>query len=302
VANNRNGSGTSLISVAERMGQRLRTVRLGGRALSYVDAGSGPPILLVHGLGASWHVWTPVLEELSSDFRVIAVDLPGAGSSDRLPWAGDLASYSAALVELMRRLGVGPVAIVGHSLGGIVAQRAAAELGPQCSGLVLVSSGGVAMSRLRLHAALGVLSLLRIFVISPVFGLAWRSRHVRKALVEGLARESAALPEDFVRMLTRSYGAPGFWRLLHAARGDVSGGRMPTPDAPTLVMWGRRDPLLPAALGRRLADGLPSARYVDWPEAGHSLMLERPAEFSEAVRSFVRSLDRPGTAHGDRAG
>lgn len=281
--------------LVEQLTPCLRTIRIEGRALSYLDIGTGPTVLLIHGLGASWHVWASNLQDLARDHRLIAVDLPGFGSSDRPPRSADLGPYAADVVELLDRLGCGPLVVVGHSLGGIVAQRVAAQLGSRCRGLILVSSAGAPTSRGRLEAVSAGLALLRIVVGTPMLLEAiWKRPRLRDAIIASLAGNSGAVSDDYAHLLGRDFHTDGFWRALGAVRGDVRGttvrDRWSVLTMPTLVLWGDEDKLLPSVFGRALAEGIPGAAYEEWAGVGHGAMVERPAEFNALLRTFVAGL------------
>ena len=291
--------------LVEQWADRLQVTRIDGRSLSYLDAGSGPTLLLIHGLGGSWHSWAANLEDLARDHRVLAVDLPGSGASDSAPRTGGLEPYAVALAELVRRLDCGPVVAVGHSLGGIVAQRLAARLGSQCVGLVLVAPAGPQLSRVRLDAVSLGLSLIRLVVTTPhLLDSLWKRPWIRDAVISNLAGPDGAVSEEYAHLLADGYGSSGFWGGLGASRRETQGPDLRTLwsrlSMPTLVLWGDDDKLLPPAVGRRLALEIPGAAYANGPGSGTDRWWSgRPrstpgsAPSSEADCSCLREA-RPG--------
>lgn len=105
-----------------------RTLRLSdGRAVRLLEAGAGPAVLLLHGVGLRAEAWEPQISDLSQDHRVIAVDLPGHGDSDLLPGTPALPDYVAWAGRLVQALGAGPVAVAGHSMGALITLGLAVE-------------------------------------------------------------------------------------------------------------------------------------------------------------------------------
>ena len=124
-------------------GVEVRTITLHGRPLSYVQAGSGPVLLLIHGIAGTLENWQAVMEPLAREHTVLAPDLPGHGGS--APGAGDysLGALAAGLRDLLVALGHQRATLVGHSLGGGVAMQFAYQFPEMTERLVLVSSGGL---------------------------------------------------------------------------------------------------------------------------------------------------------------
>ena len=276
--------------LVERLQPQLRTVRIDRRSLVFLDVGRGPTVLLIHGLGQTWHGWAAIVEDLARDHRVIAVDLPGSGLSDRLPWSRDLAPYAAGLVELLELLGATPALVVGHSMGGIIGQRVALQLGSRCTGLLLSASAGMAIPRMRLDAISCGLTLVRaIFYTRCATRAIWRVKPLRDAVIAGFVADPAALSADYALLLCGGYRGPGYWRALHAARGDQIRLRIAALSVPTILVWGDRDPLIPPALSRDLAASIDGAETHEWAGVKHAPHLERPPEFNDLIRTLGKS-------------
>jgi len=107
----------------------------------YLDVGAGPPVVLVHGLASAWSVWYHTLPALSAHYRVIAVDLPGFGRSDAFGRDVEVTDYVDVLIELLDGLEIERVGLIGHSLGGVIAQHFAARHSARTAALVLVATG-----------------------------------------------------------------------------------------------------------------------------------------------------------------
>ena len=128
---------------------RVRYVTIHGYRRAYVKVGSGPALLLIHGIGDSSDTWRPVVEQLAEHYTVIAPDLLGHGRSEKPRADYSVAGFANGMRDLLNVLEVDRVTVVGHSLGGGVAAQFAYQFPDRCERLVLVSSGGVGRTCLR---------------------------------------------------------------------------------------------------------------------------------------------------------
>ena len=239
-------------------GDRVREVRLDTLRLRYTVAGAGPPLLLIHGLGASGRWWRQSVPALSSHFSVYLVDLVGFGANRGQRFV--LASAAHILARWMAAVGIARASVVGHSMGGYVAAELAATAPDRVDRLVLVDAAGLPIPGTFLH-------------------------HVRD-----LVRSLRGIPRDLVRLAIADYLRAGVLTMIGAGtavvRGDLSG-RLGEIRCPTLIVWGERDPLIPLSSGRRLAELIPGSRLHVLPGVGHAPMWERPEEFDRLVLDFL---------------
>jgi pimeloyl-ACP methyl ester carboxylesterase len=279
---------TSGISSPGRL--RFATVVTRRLHLSTVEAGTGAPVLAIHGLGATKGSFLPTVVALADRFRVIAADLPGFGDSDKpIGVRYDPGYFADTIIDLLDALGLDRVHLIGNSLGG----RIALEIGlrtPQRVGRVALLAPSLAWRRPRRWAP--ALRLVR-----PELGLIQLApRPVVQALVQRLipgadSGWTAAGVDEFLRAyltpagraafyaaarhiyLEAPYGKDGFWPRL----GEL------TPDA--LFVWGRRDTLVPIAFARHVAEALPQASHLEL-DCGHVPQIERPAQTNKAIAEF----------------
>ena len=270
---------------------RFRSVATSGPRLSILEAGTGPPALALHGLGGTKGSFLPTVAALAGHFRVIAVDLPGFGDSDKpIGAAYDARFFAGAGIGLLDALALDRVHLIGNSLGGRIALEIA--LGhPDRVGRVALLAPSLAWRRQRPW-----LPLLRL--TRPELGLVQLApRPVVEAIVHRLipgADEgwAAAGVDEFLRAyLTRAgraafyaaarqiylddpHGEEGFWPRLRTLQ----------PDA--LFVWGRRDRLVPIAFARHVADALPRARHLEL-DCGHVPQVERPKQTHAALTAFL---------------
>lgn len=268
---------------------QIREAQVQGRRLRYLDRGSGPAVLLVHGLGGAWTTWLENIPLLSAENRVIAVDLPGFGGSEPPPPDSGIDVYSDALAALLDRVGVETALVVGHSLGGLVSCRLALTHPDRVRALVLVNAGGVAMGRAQLAAIVrGFLAFNVVFSRPGAMRAFARRPRLRRALLSGFLRNPGAMGPELASETLPLMAAPGFETAVRAgaeAAGDPGVERIA---APTLLLWGRHDRVLTLAQAEALVSTLPDGRLEVVEEAAHCPMFERPAEFNAALGAFAR--------------
>jgi pimeloyl-ACP methyl ester carboxylesterase len=247
--------------------------------------GQGIPIVYVHGLLSTSASWKNALLAASAGHPGIAVDLPGFGFSDR-PWPNDytVAGQAQALLGYLQARGFDRVVLAGNSLGGAVCLIAAAAQPSRVVALVLVGSASP-ISRIpwnfQLLRAPVVGELEMELLIRPVQEAALRYRL--------FARPERVTPEE-VDDDWRPITVPGTRRAaLGAIRSSPRGfeNLLSRINAPTLVLWGKEDKILPPEEGLRLATEIRGARLTILPDTGHIPQEETPEEFSRAVAAFL---------------
>jgi pimeloyl-ACP methyl ester carboxylesterase len=260
----------------------------GVRWRSRETPGRGNPVVYVHGHLASSASWKEVLAAASAGRPAIAVDLPGFGFSDR-PWPFDYTAGGEArgLARYLEARGIGKAVLVGNSLGGGEAMVLAAERPDLVEALVLVAPatpGGPIPWPVRLLRVRGLGDLALALATRRFVGFGLRHRMYARA-----SRVTEAAIDDAWRPL----GVPGTRRAaLQAIRTDPEDwrGLEARVRVPTLVLWGARDRMLPAAEGERLVSRIAGARLVILADAGHLPQRETPDTFAAAVAEFVAAL------------
>jgi pimeloyl-ACP methyl ester carboxylesterase len=274
------------------------TLSLHGRALSYVKAGSGPVLLLIHGMAGTHATWQPVIEPLAQRHTVIALDLPGHGASEA--GAGDysLGSLAAGLRDLLVKLGHERATLVGHSLGGGIAMQFAYQFPEITERLVLVSSGGLGpeVNPVLRAAALPGANLFIAATAGP-------GRVAGAALARGLATvglQPSADVAEFARGYASLADAPrrsAFLATLRAVVG-TDGQRVEAGDrlylaggVPVLIIWGRRDRVIPVSHAEHAHEAIPDSRLEIFDAAGHMPQLELPARFVAVLERFLEETE-----------
>jgi pimeloyl-ACP methyl ester carboxylesterase len=234
-------------------------MRVRGHLVRYRVLGEGPPLVLVHGLGGSGRWWREQAAVLAARHRVIVPELPGFGWAMGAP-RFRLAEGPGLLLEVIERLGGGPARLVGHSLGAVVCLGLAAREPGAVERLVLIAPAIRTAARgLLAHALPAVGTILRL---PPAAALTVAADVARRSPAGLLVAAGELLAAD------------------HAE--DLAAVR-----APTLVLWGSRDTMVPAAGAAELARTMPAARLCVIPGAGHVPMLDRPGDVNRELLAFL---------------
>ncbi len=248
-----------LVRAGEQLVSRIDDTRIWFRAY-----GGGPPLVIVHGLLGSARWWSRVMPTLASRFTVLLVDRISS------PRPGGLATASAQLERWMAYLEVPRASVMGHSMGGFIVAELAADHPDRVDRLVLVDSVGIPFE----------------------WGYGRHAVNLARALPQTSLRTLPLSALDTLRV--------GPLSLLLGTREVVAADlrpKLPRITAPTLVVWGARDPLVPVTAGQRLAETMPLAIFAALDGAGHVPMWERPDAFTSLVLGF---LTAPGSVMGVR--
>ena len=300
----RRGGGTDVIDLVD---SRLRYVEIHGYRRAYRMAGTGPALLLLHGIGDSSESWLPVFDALARDHTVIAPDLLGHGASDKPRADYAVAAYANGMRDLLDVLGVEQVTVVGHSLGGGVAAQIAYQFPERCSRLVLVASGGAGRDvtpLLRLASAPFAevfLAPLHWSVTLPVvrgaLGVLGRVGNDLARDRDHVARILGGLPDGDAQVaFTRTLRSVVDWRgqvVTLLDRCYLAEG------VPALLVWGDRDGVIPVDHARSAQDAMSGSRLEIFEGAGHFPHHADPDRFVALVREFVAST-RPARYDRDR--
>jgi pimeloyl-ACP methyl ester carboxylesterase len=271
-----------------------RELRLHGHPVAYYAAGSGPVVLLIHGITSNAEAWRRVIPALAERHTVVAPDLLGHGGSAKPRGDYSLGAYASGLRDLLAALGHERATVVGHSMGGGIAMQLAYQFPERVERMALVSSGGLGkevglvLRAATLPGAEWVLPVITQRGPRDVIGAA-------TALMGRLAVRTRADVRGTALGL-RSLGDRGAPRLPSHARSilDGSGQRVSATDhlylaegMPTLIIWGERDPMIPAAHGHAAHALIPHSRLELFANAGHRPFEEDPERFAAVVSDFI---------------
>lgn len=266
-------------------GKRIEVERA---RLRVIDRGEGDAILLIHGLGASSFTWRKNIDALAQSFRVVSVDLLGFGYSQRVaPVDYSLAGHARRIILLMDILGIERAVIVGHSLGGTVAQILAARYPERVRRLVLINSS--------ISWDVRALSLLRFLLVFEAFFYAffYQQRPLRRLMFQNLYSPRHQLPDEVTNHYMELARIRGHRKALSRLVRDVAHDEFPHPEQltlPVLILWGEDDRLLPGWRGSWLAGWMPDARLVRVPDAGHMTPEEQPELVNREIAAFALEM------------
>jgi pimeloyl-ACP methyl ester carboxylesterase len=277
---------------------RFRTVQAASGPLSIVEAGQGPPVIAIHGLGATKASFLPTVAALGPSFRVIALDLPGFGES-RKPLGApyDARFFADAVLELLDALGLDRAHLIGNSLGGRVALEVGLRAPERVDRLVLLAPS-MAWRRKRPWAPLLRMVRPELGAIQPTSRAA--IERVVDRMIPG-ARDgwTAAGVDEFMRAYLTPRGRAAFYaaaRQIYLEEPEGEDGfwpRLKTLSRPALFVWGRRDSLVPIGFARHVTDALPTAEHLEL-DCGHVPQLERPRATHAAAERFLSRPRRRG--------
>lgn len=239
--------------------QPQRLVEVGTARIYYQEVGSGRPVVLIHGLSGSGRWWRHNVTALAQHYHVYVIDMIGFGRSRKQPFV--LHQAASLLAAWMDQIGIDTADVVGHSMGGFVAVDLAASFPDKVANLVLVDAAALPLGRTHLQHAFGLL----------------------RALGE--------MPLGFLPILIGDALRAGPRTLLNAMREllttDISH-KLGQIDAPTLLIWGEHDWLVPLAIGQQLCKTLVNASLIVVPKAGHNPMWDRPETFNQIAIDFLQ--------------
>ena len=277
---------------------RTKTANVHGRSISYLEAGQGPVLLLIHGIAGTRENWREVIEPLARHHTVIAPDFPGHGDSEAGGGDYSLGALAGGLRDLLLALGHERATLVGHSLGGGVAMQFAYQHPEMVERLVLVSSGGLGpeVSPVLRAAALPGADLF----IAVTAGAGQR---VGSLLGRGLGAVGLR-PSADVAEIARGYASledaarrAAFLDTLRAVVGTggqrvAAGDRLYLAEAvPVLLVWGARDSIIPVRHGEDAVRAIPGSRLEVFEDVGHLPQLEAPGRFVAALERFLRETE-----------
>jgi pimeloyl-ACP methyl ester carboxylesterase len=271
---------------------RFRRVRTDGGAFSIIEAGTGAPVLMLHGLGGTKASFLPSIAALAPSFRTIAVDLLGFGDSDKPLGASYGPEFQArALVRLLDELELDSAHLVGHSMGGRVAIEAGLQAADRTDRLVLMTP---AMAWLRERRWAPYLRWIR-----PELGLIQIAprpvveQFLRRLIPGADSGWGQSAIDEFVRTYTTARGRAAFYAAArhiyldepHGDNGFWTRLRSLAPES--LFIWGREDRLVPLAFIKHVEQALPAATHVEL-DCGHLPQIEQPRQAHAAISSFLK--------------
>jgi pimeloyl-ACP methyl ester carboxylesterase len=290
-----NGSGP--LRRIDGLGLRERTLH--GHRLAYRQAGSGPVVVLLHGITSDSSTWSRVMPYLARSFTVLAPDLIGHGGSDKPRGDYSLGAHASSVRDLLLSLGHDRATFVGHSLGGGIAMQLAYQFPELCERLALVDSGGLGREvspLLRAAALPGSEYVLPLLAATRLLDAGRLTAGILSRLglrpatdVVEMARGHATLSDAdaraaFVHTL-RAVVEPGGQRV------DASNRLYLARHLPFLLVWGERDTIIPIAHAHAAREQVPDSRLEVFSRSGHFPQLDEPERFLHVLSDFIEETE-----------
>ncbi len=272
-----------------------QTVTVHGHQLAYIDSGEGEAVLFIHGILGSQSQWSHLVDRIDDDHRVIVPDLFGHGESAKPTGDYSLGAHAATMRDLLDRLGIERVTLVGHSLGGGIAMEFYYLFPERVDRLVLVASGGLGRE---VSAILRSATLPGAEWVLPVVASAWvraRAEGAGRALYRVGWRpgpDISAIWEGFTSLgdgETRRAFLATTRAVIDAGGQSVSAHEYlaDVPPIPTLIVWGSRDRMIPAWHAINAQRSMPDCQVELFEGAGHFPHLDDPDRFADLLRDFI---------------
>lgn len=284
--------------VAAPVDVRVHYRRVHGYRRAFRIAGSGPPLLLLHGIGDTSQTWSRVMPLLASRYTVIAPDLLGHGLSDKPRADYAISAYACGMRDLLAVLDIDTVTVVGHSLGGGVAMQFAYQFPERCERLVVVGSGGVGREvhpLLRLAAGPVAEVVLPFATAAPVRWAVRRSMGMLRRLPVLSLGDDTGYVVDRYDGLASARSRSAFLRTLRAGV-DLRGQVITMLDRcylaaglPTLIVWGTKDPVIPVRHAAIAHEAMPGSQLQLFDGAGHFPHRDDPVRFAAVLHDFIAS-------------
>jgi pimeloyl-ACP methyl ester carboxylesterase len=270
--------------------QHLHSATVHGTRVNYVEMGSGPPLVFIHGLSGCWQNWLENIPHFARRHRVVAVDLPGFGESELPHEEISIAGYGRFIDAFLDQIGVARGVLVGNSMGGFIAAETTISHPSRVEKLVLVSAAGLVRVGNRRLSALEYAA--RVFHPATAAVLARREHLVRRpglrrVMLYGVAQYPERLAPELCYEVASGAGKPGFLDALDAIINYDFRDRLPEISVPTLIIWGRNDRIVPVSGAYEYEQLIPGSKRVIFEDTGHVPMLERPGRFNKLVDEFL---------------
>lgn len=250
-----------------------------GQKITYAEAGSGPTVILLHGLGGSWQAWQLNIAPLAEKFHVVVPDQIGFGKSDKPLANYRIRTYVDFLDQFCKQLKIERASLVGNSMGGWVAAMFAASFPDRVDKLVLVDAGGYAPPK--------------GFDTRAYYGLNPTTREGMKVLLARVFYNKFLQSDAMVEQSIAARLAAGDGYTINSITESIIRGEdllddlVKTIKRPTLIIWGRQDGLVPLADGERFNREIAGSKLVVIDQCGHVPNFEKAAEFNAATLKFL---------------
>ena len=260
-----------------------KTVLAGNIKTFYLSAGTGEPLVLLHGAGGGAVLWGPIIDLLSKHFHVIAPDVVGYGESDKPDAAYNKKYFSTWFRSFCDSLNMKKINLLGNSQGGAIAMQFTLDNPDRVKKLILVGSAGLGAWGIS-PGAMFKMAAANIFP----------TKQTVQKIVEYLVHKTDNFPgDDGIAYLLEVIRSPGgklpFVNGKGRAVAPFSSDKLRQIMNPALIIWGAKDRILPVSHGKKGHDKMPDARLRIIPDAGHTPFIDLPEEFKDIILHFIKT-------------
>jgi 4,5:9,10-diseco-3-hydroxy-5,9,17-trioxoandrosta-1(10),2-diene-4-oate hydrolase len=247
----------------------------------YLSAGSGEPLVLIHGAGGGAVMWGPIIELLSKHFHIIAPDVIGYGESDKPEGRYDKKFFSNWLLGVCDALNIEKVNLLGNSQGGAIAMQFTLDNPLRVKKLILVDSAG-----------LGTWGISPAAMLKMAAANLFPTERTVKNIVKYIVYKNDNFPENdginyLIQVIRSSGGKRPFVNGKGRAVAPFSSEQLSQITNPALIIWGEKDRILPVKHGKKGNARIPHARLEIIPDTGHTPFIDLPEEFKDIVLGFI---------------
>jgi pimeloyl-ACP methyl ester carboxylesterase len=264
---------------------------LGETSVNYVEMGEGPPIFFVHGLGGSWRNWLENIPYAAKSHRVVALDLPGFGTSPLPPEPITMKAFGDLIVSFADEIGLGPeTALVGHSMGGFISTEAVIEAPERFSSLTLVAAAGITFANFpQTRKQITRIALRMMLPIASARAERNLGRkRLRSASFKGVIAHPSMMSREILwELSTYAVKSPGLLQAAYALAGYDTRERLAEITLPTMVIWGNQDRLVPVSAAYSYERRIPKSELHLIDDTGHMVQMERAERFNQTLEDFV---------------
>ncbi len=273
-----------------------KKISIAGVSVHYVEAGKGPALLFLHGLGGTWKDWTENLPAFAAIYQVMAIDFPGFGDSDKPEVQYSVEWLTDVVEKFLQERKVDRVNVVGHSMGGLVALNLAARPNSRVEKIIVTDAVGIGDKA----------DFISYAMTKKIMGPETRWESLEGTLREGfksmidifIKEQKPKTAREFFESVPKNpFTGNPFLPMTPSVQMTASiidfdiRPKLASIPQPTLILWGEKDPVAPPKDAGFLKKELTQATLILFPNCGHSLMIEQPALFNQEVERFLQAGD-----------
>ncbi len=280
---------------ADYLSTPSKKVRILGVDVHFVEAGNGPPILFLHGLGGSWRDWSANLPAFAANYRVIAMDFPGFGESDKPEVQYSIEWLTDVVEKFLQEQEIDRVNLVGHSMGAVVALDVASRPQSRVKKLVITDAVGIGDKSEFLAYAMSKKIMGADTEWEPLENFL---KNQFQAMADDLIkRQKPQAVRDFFESLKMPITGKPLLSITPAGQMTLSiidfdiRPKLASILQPTLILWGAKDPLASPQDASFLQTKIHSSAMILFPDSGHSPMMEHPSLFNQELGKFLQAAE-----------